>query len=337
MLSWGRPPRFPLRSSPLPRLWVAMLLLALIATVGWSTAANAAQAAAPSPPAQADLEPMVIIPGGPFIMGSTRSERDYGYRLDETLHNSTTARTYGWFETETRQTVELPTYSIDRLLVTNERYERFVTGLAHSAPFVDEAIWKSYGLIHPYETARRFLWHGASYPAGRGKHPVVLVSHADAEAYCAWRGRQEARPLRLPTEAEWEKAARGTDGRFFPWGNEFDPTRLNSFDKGPYDTLPVGSYPQGASPFGVHDMAGMVFEWTATAGARPGTFIVKGGSWDDLPGVTRSAARHDRPAALKHVLIGFRCAAGGAVIGALPSAATGTAPGGLQPPPSPRR
>ncbi|MBI3092230.1 MAG: SUMF1/EgtB/PvdO family nonheme iron enzyme [Candidatus Tectomicrobia bacterium] len=337
MLSWRRLRRLLLPSSPPRRRWVATLLLAFIATVGWSTAASAAQAAAPTPPAPAAQEPMVVIPAGPFIMGSTRSERDYGYRLDETLHNSATARTYGWFETETRQTVELPTYSIDRLLVTNEQYQRFVTGAAHPAPFVDEATWKSYGLIHPYKTAQRFLWQETSFPVDRGKHPVVLVSHADAAAFCAWRGKREARPLRLPTEAEWEKAARGTDGRAFPWGNEFDPTRLNSFDRGPYDTLPVGSYPRGVSPYGVHDMAGMVFEWTATAGARPGTFMVKGGSWDDLPGVTRSAARHDRPAALKHVLIGFRCAAEGAVRGALPSTATGTPAGGPQPPPLPLR
>ncbi|MGH8070753.1 MAG: formylglycine-generating enzyme family protein, partial [Candidatus Entotheonellia bacterium] len=160
-----------------------------------------------------------------------------------------------------------------------------------------------------YDAVRRFLWQDRTYPHGRGRHPVVLVTHADATAHCAWRGAQEKRRLRLPTEAEWEKAARGPDGRIFPWGDEFDAARLNSADKGPYDTVPVGSYPCGKSPYGLYDMAGQVFEWTSTpAEQRPGSFIVKGGAWDDLPGVTRAAARHSRPALLKHILIGLRCA-----------------------------
>jgi len=83
----------------------------------------------------------------------------------------------------------------------------------------------------------------------------------------------------------------------------------DSYDGGPYDTVPVGQYPQGQSPYGVLDMAGQVFEWTSTLfTSDPPRYVVKGGAWDDLPGVTRTAARHGRPAALKHVLMGFRCA-----------------------------
>jgi formylglycine-generating enzyme required for sulfatase activity len=135
---------------------------------------------------------------------------------------------------------------------------------------------------------------------------VVLVSHADAEAYAAWLSERTGARWRLPTEHEWEKAARGTDGRWFPWGNDWKPRHLNSADRGPFDTMPVGSFPHGTSPFGMLDPAGQVFEWTASA-AGAARFVVKGGSWDDKGcGVCRPAARHARPADLKHILIGFR-------------------------------
>jgi formylglycine-generating enzyme required for sulfatase activity len=254
------------------------------------------------------LTPMVLVPAGPFIMGSTPEEREYGYRLDE-QRGSSVARGNRWFEHETRASRKLDAYLIDVYPVTNADYKAFVDATGHPAPFVTQEVWEGYHLIHGYDTVQRFLWKDRTYPRGRGHHPVVLVSQADATAYCAWRGAREKRRLRLPTEAEWEKAARGPDGRIFPWGNEFDPSRLNSADKGPYDTVPVGSYPSGKSPYGLYDMAGQVFEWTSTPNEqRAGHFIVKGGSWDDLPGVTRAAARHSRPAMLRHILIGFRCA-----------------------------
>lgn len=242
-------------------------------------------------------------------MGSTREEREYGYGLDENLHKSSAARKNRWFENETRREVDLPAYRIDKYLVTNADYQGFIDAARRPAPHVSREVWESYGLIHRYSAVQRFLWKDGRYPPGRAAHPVVLVSHADAAAYCEWRGKQEGRRLRLPAEEEWEKAARGTDGRHFPWGNAFDPERLDSYDSGPFDTVPVGRYPSGASPYGVLDMAGMVFEWTSTkAEGDEEKYIVKGGSWDDLPGVTRSAARHGRPAGLKHILIGFRCA-----------------------------
>ena len=132
------------------------------------------------------------------------------------------------------------------------------------------------------------------------------MSHADATAYAAWLSIETGEVWRLPSEKEWEKAVRGTDGRLFPWGDTFDAARLNSHDSGPFDTLPVGTYPAGAGPFGLLDGAGQVFEWTATP-APGGRYFVKGGSWDDRGcGVCRPAARHGRPAALKHILVGFR-------------------------------
>ena len=133
-----------------------------------------------------------------------------------------------------------------------------------------------------------------------------MVSHGDAEAYAAWLSARTRLAWRLPTEIEWEKAARGADGRRFPWGERFAPDRLNIHDRGPFATMPVGSFPAGASPFGLLDGAGQVFEWTATPRGED-RYYVKGGSWDDKGcGVCRPAARHARPAGIKHILIGFR-------------------------------
>ncbi len=252
---------------------------------------------------------MILIPAGKFIMGSTAQEREYALRLDE-ARGSLAARKYKWFDNEQRRSIYLDDYLIDEFPVTNRDYQRFVTAQGAPPPYIGERQWAAYGLVHPYDTVRRFLWRKGRFPQGRGDHPVVLVDYEDAQAYCHWRGGMEQRPLRLPSEAEWEKAARGDDGRIFPWGDEFDPRRLNSLDKGPYDTLPVGRFPLGASPYGVQDMAGMVFEWTASVCPGDTTkALVKGGSWDDYPGVTRPAARHCRPRSLRHILIGFRCVA----------------------------
>ncbi|MGY8993981.1 MAG: formylglycine-generating enzyme family protein [Rhodospirillales bacterium] len=92
----------------------------------------------------------------------------------------------------------------------------------------------------------------------------------------------------------------------FPWGNDYDPARLNSNDLGPFDTSPVGEYPAGVSPYGMLDTAGQVFEWTAS-GAGDGRHFVKGGSWDDKGcGICRLAARQPRPEGIKHILVGFR-------------------------------
>ena len=251
---------------------------------------------------------MVLIPAGKFIMGSTFQEREYAYRLDE-IRGSNASRRNRWFENEERHQIALNSFMIDRNLVTNEAYQRFVVSMKYPVPYVDPKTWQNYGLIHDYETVKRFLWNERHYSEGRGNHPVVLVNITDAAMYCKWRGQQENRMLRLPTEAEWEKVARGESGNIFPWGNTFDARKLNSVDLGPYDTTSIDDYTDGASIYGVLNMAGMVFEWTSTdcPGDTSKTFV-KGGSWDDYPGVTRAAARHCRPKTLKHILIGFRCA-----------------------------
>jgi formylglycine-generating enzyme required for sulfatase activity len=259
------------------------------------------------PTAALDLPEVVEIPAGEFIAGSDAAEREAAYRLDEAAYGHGVTRAQGWYEGEPpRRRARLPAFAITRTPITNRLYAAFVAASGQAAPDVGRQAWESYGLVHPYERTRRHAWEGGRPPQGREDHPVVLVSHADAEAFAAWLSTETARRWRLPSALEWEKAARGPDGRRFPWGDAWDPQRLNSHDAGPFDTLPVGRFPAGASPYGLLDAAGQVFEWTATP-AGPGRYLVKGGSWDDRGcGVCRPAAGHGRPAGLKHILIGFR-------------------------------
>ena len=176
--------------------------------------------------------------------------------------------------------VHLSEYQIARHPVTNAQYELFVKANSYAAP------------KH---------WENGKIPAGKENHPVVNVTWKDAQAFCVWAG------VRLPTEAEWEKAARGTDGRKYPWGNERPTEELCNFARNVGDTTPVGRYPKGASPYGVLDMAGNVFEWvndwydekyysvspaSNPQGPATGKYrVLRGGSWSDVDFVVRSALR----------------------------------------------
>lgn len=253
------------------------------------------------------LPSVVQIPAGTFIAGSNDEERETAYRLDEAAYGSPVTREQHWYDAELpRQRLQTAAYAITVTPITNRHYAAFIAATGHRPPAVGRATWAAYGVIHPYGRTRRFAWVKGRPPIGREDHPVVLVSLGDARAYSAWLSRKTGQVWRLPTEFEWEKAARGVDGRYFPWGREFDPERLDSHDAGPFDTTPAGRYSAGASPYGLLDAAGQVFEWTATA-AGPGRAIVKGGAWDDRGcGVCRPAARHGRPVGMKHIVIGFR-------------------------------
>jgi iron(II)-dependent oxidoreductase len=196
-----------------------------------------------------------------------------------------------------RHRVYLDAFTIDAYEVTNAHYKRFLDAMGRAAP--------------PFWTDSRF---------NAPTQPVVGVSWGDADAFCRWAGK------RLPTEAEWEKAARGSDGRKYPWGDQWDPSRANSTETGIGTTKPAGSYPGGASPYGAHDMVGNVWEWVAdwydgayykgspernpTGPATGQRRVLRGGSWYVNPVALRSADRYDLTPGSRLTAVGFRCARG---------------------------
>jgi len=186
----------------------------------------------------------------------------------------------------------LPEYRIARVAVTNAQYQQFVAAKGYTKP------------SH---------WEKGEIPKGKANHPVVNVSWQDAIAFCEWAG------VRLPSEAEWEKAARGTDGRLWPWGNEVPDKERCNFGMNVGDTTAVGTYPKGASPYGCLDMAGNVWEWTRSLfkgypykpddgredSADAGTRVVRGGSFVDFDRYVRCAFRVRHNPGFRY-FIGFR-------------------------------
>lgn len=202
-----------------------------------------------------------------------------------------------------QQTVKLPAFYIDQFEVTNLQYKKFNDATQGRSP------------RH---------WRNRTFPAGKADHPVVYVSWQNANDYCQWAGK------RLPTDAEWEKAARGSDGRMFPWGDEFATDAANTpvrwQEIGQFgDTTPVGAFEKGKSPYGVYDMSGNVWEWTASwYKAYPGNQTpsesygeryktLKGGSWFDCSfykcGISAPVFNRSFFAKkVKNDSFGFRCA-----------------------------
>jgi len=274
--------------------WTCTIVALLLCGLGFSRAESLC------PPESGQVH----IPAGSFISGSKREEREYAYALDQQV-----TRPYGWYEKETHGQKTISSYCIDRTPVTQSQYERFVQAAKWRAPYISEEDYRKQGfLVHPYTRVKPYLWEGGHAPRDLGQHPVVLVSWSDAAAYCSWKSHTRESDYHLPTELEWEKAARGTDGRFFPWGNTWDPDALNSGER-VGGTSPVRKFARGASPYGVLDMAGNTFEWTSTPWTESGKekSVLKGCSWDDRPGTCRAAMRHGRPNNSRHILIGFRC------------------------------
>lgn len=209
--------------------------------------------------------------------------------------------------------------------VTNRQFAEFVAQAGHPAPAVREL---PVFVLPVHEAAFReiaasYVWRGGEPPGDRSEHPVTLITHADALAYCAWLGRRIGRPVRLPTEIEWERAARGgLESRRYPWGDDIDPSRANFLPdpalKRHRGTRPAGCYaPNG---FELYDMVGNVWEWIAEW-YRPDAYrqgpedeppslplrLLRGGAWvtHDVAQL-RCAHRHKVPGDSYAYSIGFR-------------------------------
>ena len=256
---------------------------------------------------------MVYVPAGEFEMGSDDDDVDHALQLCNEYYDDCERE---WFEDEQpAHTVALDSFWIDQTEVTNGQYERCVEAGACDPP-QESGSWM-----------RDSYYGNSSYD----DYPVIYVSWLQADAYCEWA------EARLPTEAEWEYAARGPEGQVFLWGDEFDGTRLNycdancgadhadkRVDDGYADTAPVGSYLGGASWCDAQDLAGNVWEWVADwkgdypsgrqvnpTGPSSGDYrVLRGGSWLFAADYARSAYRFGFFPGGAYGDIGFRCARG---------------------------
>ena len=263
----------------------------------------------------ADGMVMVWVPAGEFQMGSDDSEVDAALELCET-YGIACVRQYLDKEQPAHR-VELDGFWLDQTEVTNAQYRACVEA----------------GICNPPRKRSSATRDSYFDDSSFDNYPTIWSTLRDARSYCEFVG------ARLPTEAEWEYAARGPEGLLFPWGNEFDGTRLNycdascdlawaddSTDDGYADTSPVGNYPQGASWSGALDMAGNVREWvadlydaeyyssspsqnpTGPSTSPGGNQVERGGSWNSTPFEVRGAWRTGDHANYKYNFMGFRCA-----------------------------
>jgi formylglycine-generating enzyme required for sulfatase activity len=261
------------------------------------------------------LPQFIRIPSAPFLMGTPEREL------------SALAKAYGgtresYREESPQYTLTLPAFAIAQTPVSNALYAAYVADTDACPPL---------------------KWRGPQPPDMLRDHPVVDVNWEEAIAFCNWItdkmrdwrleigaynatqspiSNLQSPVCRLPTEAEWEHAARGTDGRTFPWGDTWDIARANTRERGLGLTTPVGSYLNDASPYGCFDMAGNVWEWTASLDAlypynpsdgredlrAPGRRILRGGCYANPHGFARCACRFRLPPTVRNEFLGFRLA-----------------------------
>lgn len=181
-------------------------------------------------------------------------------------------------DADSSQRINLPTFKIDKYEVVNAQYQQFVEATGHDAPW-------------------------GTYPTELADYPVTNVSWEDAQTFCEWAGK------RLPSEAEWEKAARGDDGRLYPWGNDWDATLANTQESQSDAIQQAGSYPDGVSPYEIHDMAGNVSEWVDNwFDPSQQAKVIRGGSANAVKRWAQTFVRNQAPPNFKLDTLGFRCA-----------------------------
>jgi hypothetical protein len=186
-------------------------------------------------------------------------------------------------ESDDAQRVRVDTFMIAKTPITNAQYQLFVKATDHKKPE---------------------NWEDGRPPKGEESHPVVYVYQQDAEAYCQWLSSVTGKAIHLPSEAEWEKAARGDkDKREYPWGDRFEATRCNCSALNLRNTTPVGIFADGASPYGVLDLSGNVWEWTKGA-------VLRGGAFRDSGWRVRCAYRYDSCPIERYDNVGFRVVCG---------------------------
>ncbi len=247
-----------------------------------------------------DGKTMVRVPAGEFKMGISGEQ-------EKTLIEKQRAAAGGFEFEKPEHTVNVAEFWIDRDLVTNQQYKKFLdANPSHPIPDIE------------LQQLKNWSWDAdtRTFPKGRETFPVVLVTWNDANAYCQWAGK------RLPTEAEWEKAARGTDGRLYPWGNDWGGDKTAFGERGAQDAAPVGKYPAGASPYTVNDMVGNVWQWTSSLFEKypynandgredlqaNGERVTRGGMFAFGAAVSRANARNKLVPTDKAISVGFRCA-----------------------------
>jgi len=241
---------------------------------------------------------MVLIPAGPFLMGTSDEQITI---MVESENWAEEWRFEDLFQVEQPQhKITLPDFEMGLYPISNFEYYSFIYNTGHRVP-------KN--------------WTGFHYNDGEANHPVTGVSKTDALAYCDWLSKSLKLVYRLPSEAEWEKAARGPDGRIYPWGDVFDPWRCNTLESAKHATTPNGSYsPSGDSIYGIADMAGNVWEWTSSFFApypykestdrdiQKNKCVVRGGAWYYSHKLARCTARENVLSDYVSTSLGFRLA-----------------------------
>jgi formylglycine-generating enzyme required for sulfatase activity len=271
----------------------SVLLGAPTSGLRWSLAGTASAAPQSTMPAGANDEgELILIPAGEFTMGHKDS-----------------------YDTLPVRRMNLPAFFIDKYEVTNKRYKRFIDATGYKVPWSQD----------PAVAAYAWNWQVRMYPEGKGDDPVVLVSWEDARTFCAWAGKS------IPSEAQWEKAARGAGGKSYPWGNDWEAAKANTADSGVKQTSPFGTFKADVSEFGVNDLAGNVSEWVeewfAPYPGNPMTSyeernkyrVLRGGSWDYSHSIANGYHRQYALPQSQMAAIGFRCVKASDGAGAPPS------------------